>query len=64
MGKQKMVEAVYKQDEDKEMNQCSRYKKTSQSKDVIIEAKNKSIAKLEAEVRNLKTEIEVLRGLL
>lgn len=60
----KMVEAVRQQDVDKEMNRRARYEKTSQSKDVIIEAKDKRIAKLEAEVKKLKAEIEVLRGLL
>jgi len=32
IGKQKMIEAVHKQDEDKEMNQRSRYEKTSRQK--------------------------------
>ncbi len=41
-----------------------RYEKTSKSKDVIIQAKDKRIAKLEEENRKLKIEIEVLRGLL
>jgi hypothetical protein len=60
----KMVEAVRQQEVDKEMNRRARYEKTSQSKDVIIEAKDKRIAKLEAEIKKLKAEIEVLRGLL
>lgn len=42
----------------------AKYDKTSQSKDVIIEVKEKRIAKLEDENRKLKHEIEVLRGLL
>lgn len=42
----------------------ARYDKTSQSKDVIIQAKEKRIVKLEEENRKLKHELEVLRGLL
>ena len=47
-----------------EMNQRAKYDKTSRSKDVIIEAKDKRIAKLEAENRKLRIELEQLRGLL
>jgi hypothetical protein len=60
----KMIEAFRQQEVNKEMNRRARYEKTSQSKDVIIKAKDKRIAKLEAEIKKLKTEIEVLRGLL
>ena len=60
----KTIEAVRQHEVDKEMNRRGRYEKTSQSKDVIIESKDKRIAKLEAEIKNLKSEIEVLRGLL
>lgn len=42
----------------------AKYGKTSQSKDVIIQAKEKRIAKLEEENRKLKHELEVLRRLL
>ena len=42
----------------------AKYDKTSQSKDVIIQAKEKRIAKLEEENPKLKHELEVLRGLL
>ncbi len=42
----------------------AKYEKTSRSKDVIIKAKDKRIAKLEEENRRLKDEIEILRGLL
>lgn len=38
-----------------EMNRRSKYDKTSRSKDVIMEAKDKRIAKLESENRKLKT---------
>lgn len=41
-----------------------RYDKTSKSKDVIIEAKNRRIAKLEEENRRLRSEVELLRGML
>lgn len=41
-----------------------RYDKTSKSKDVIIEAKNRRIAKLEEENRSLRSEVELLRGML
>lgn len=41
-----------------------RYQKTSRSKDVVLEAKDRRIAKLEEENRQLKAEIKTLRGLL
>ena len=41
-----------------------KYDKTSDSKDVIIEAKDKRIKKLEEENVKLKQEIKVLRGLI
>ena len=47
-----------------EMNKRAKYDKTSRSKDVIIETKDKRIAKLEAENRKLRIELEQLRGLL
>lgn len=47
-----------------DMNQRAKYDKTSTSKDVIIKAKDKRIAKLEEENRKLKTELMHLRGLL
>jgi N-glycosylase/DNA lyase len=46
------------------LRQIVKYDKTSRSKDVIIEAKDKRIAKLEAENRKLRIELEQLRGLL
>lgn len=48
----------------KEMNQRAKYDKTSQSKDCIIAAKDKRIAKLEEENRKLKADNERLRGRL
>lgn len=47
-----------------EMNKRAKYDKTSQSKDVIIGAKDKRIAKLLDENRKLKAEVTLLRGLL
>lgn len=47
-----------------EMNRRAKYDKTSHSKDVIIKAKDKRIAKLEEENRKLKVELMHLRGLL
>lgn len=41
-----------------------KYDKTSRSKDVIIKAKDKRIAKLEEENGKLRCELEVLRGRL
>ncbi|MDD3706552.1 MAG: transposase, partial [Clostridiaceae bacterium] len=42
----------------------AKYDKTSRSKNVIIEAKDKRIAKLEEENRRLKVELEYIRGFL
>jgi len=47
-----------------EMNRRAKYDKTSHSKDVIIKAKDKRIARLEEENRKLKAELMHLRGLL
>ncbi|MCD7712648.1 MAG: DUF6262 family protein [Firmicutes bacterium] len=41
-----------------------KYDRTSKSKDVIIEAKDKRIAKLEEENQRLRQELDVLRRLL
>lgn len=49
---------------DSEMNRRAKYDKTSRSKNVIIEAKDKRIAKLEEENRRLKVELEYIRGWL
>lgn len=60
----KTIEEIRALEVDKEMNRRARYEKTSQSKDVIIDAKDKRIVKLESEIKQLKAEIQVLRGLL
>lgn len=51
-------------DVNSEMNKRAKYDKTSRAKDVIIETKDKRIAKLEAENLKLRIELEQLRGLL
>ena len=48
----------------KEMNKRAKYDKTAKSQDVVIQAKEKRIAKFEEENRQLKAEVEHLRGLL
>lgn len=60
----KVIEGIRTLEVDKEMNRRARYEKTSQSKDVIIDAKDKRIVKLESEIKQLKAENQVLRGLL
>lgn len=60
----KRIEEQRKCEVDSEMNRRAKYDKTSRSKDVIIEAKNKRIAALEEENSKLKKELHVLRGLL
>lgn len=47
-----------------DINIRAKYDKTSSSKDVIIQAKDKRIAKLEEENRILRSELLHLRGLL
>ena len=51
-------------DVSKEMNKKAKYEKTSKSKDVILVAKDRRIAKLEEENQKLKSENERLRGRL
>lgn len=58
------IEEQRASDVNNEMNKRAKYDKTSHSKDVIIEAKDKRIAKLEEENRKLRIELEHLRGLL
>lgn len=59
-----LIEELREKDIRTEMNRRTKYDKTSKSKDVIIEAKDKRIAKLEVENRKLKNENERLRGML
>ena len=60
----KSIEECRQQEKRKLSTRQAKYEKTSQSKDVIIQAKEKRIAKLEEENRKLKHELEALRGLL
>jgi hypothetical protein len=60
----KSIEECREQEKNASTVRQAKYDKTSQSKDVIIQAKEKRIAKLEEENRKLKYELEVLRGLL
>lgn len=50
-----MIQECCSSEVDSEMNRCAKYDKTSRSKNVIIEAKDKRIAKLEKKTRNLKS---------
>ena len=59
-----MIEEHRKKSVSDEMNRRARFDKTSRSKDVIIEAKDKRIAMLMAENEKLKAEITLLRGIL
>lgn len=56
--KQRVCEINY------EMNRRAKYEKTSRSKDVIIETKERRITKLEMENKRLKEELNHLRALL
>lgn len=47
-----------------QINQRAKYDKTAKSKDVVIAAKDKKIAKLEYENRKLKEENAILRGMV
>ncbi len=49
---------------EREITWHKKYDKTSDSKDVILEAKEKRIKKLEEENAKLKQEIKVIRGLI
>ena len=58
------IEQLREKSVNQEMNRRAKYDKTAKSQAVIIEAKEKRIAKLEEENRKLKVEVEHLRGLL
>lgn len=59
-----MIEEYRQAAVETEINRHAKFDKTPNSKDVIIKAKDKRIAKLEAENRKLKSDIERLRGKL
>lgn len=58
------IEQLREKSVNQEMNRRAKYDKTTRSQVVIIEAKEKRIAKLEEENKKLKIEVEHLRGLL
>lgn len=60
----KSIEECREQEKSTLTARQAKYGKTSPSKDVIIQAKERRIAKLEEENRKLKHELEVLRGVL
>ena len=59
-----IIEEQRKCDVDNSINRRARYDKTAKSKDVIIAAKDKKIAKLEEENKRLKAELTTLRGMV
>ncbi len=59
-----LIEEQRKRDVSDEINRRAHYDKTAKSKDVIIAAKDKRIAKLEDENRRLKAEVATLRGIV
>lgn len=56
------IEELREKQVNKEINQRAKYNKTSKSKDIIIAAKDKKIKELEQENKNLKDQLEILRG--
>jgi len=60
----KRIEECRADEQAREKAWHSKYDKTSKSKDVIIETKDKYIAKLEAENRRLRKEINQLRAMI
>ena len=59
-----MIEAARSEDEERASAWHKKYDRTSKSKDVLIEAKDKRIAKLEEENLRLRRELDNLRRLL
>lgn len=60
----KVIEEFRNLETDRAIIRHIKYDKTCRSKDVIIEAKDKRIAKIEEENHKLRHELELLRGLL
>ncbi|MBP3900174.1 MAG: transposase [Blautia sp.] len=60
----KSIEEHRKSDVDNEINKRAKFDKTSKSKDVIIAAKDRRIARLEEENRRLRAEVITLRGMI
>lgn len=59
-----MIEEQRSLEVDNNINKRAHFDKTAKSKDVVIAAKDKRIAKLEAENKQLKGEISILRGMI
>ena len=59
-----MIESARSEEAERASAWHKKYDRTSKSKDVLIEAKDKRIAKLEEENRQLKRELDTLRRLL
>lgn len=57
------IEGIRQKQVQSEQIMHERYDKTSKSKDVMLEAKNRRIAKLEEENRRLRSELELLWGM-
>jgi CRISPR/Cas system-associated protein Cas10 (large subunit of type III CRISPR-Cas system) len=60
----KRIEELRDKQTEKVIKQKLKYDKTDKSKDIIIIAKDKKIKELEEENKNLKRQLEVLRGKL
>ena len=59
-----MIETARSEEAERASAWHKKYDRTSKSKDVLIEAKDRRIANLEEENRKLRRELETLRGLL
>ena len=59
-----MIEEQRSLEVDNNINKRAHFDKTAKSKDVVIAAKDKRIAKLEAENKQLRGEISILRGMI
>ena len=59
-----MIETKRTEEQNQLQIRRKKYDKTSKSKDVIIETKDKYIARLEAENKQLKKELNQLRAML
>jgi N-acetyl-beta-hexosaminidase len=60
----KTIEEHRKKDVNNEINKRAKFDKTSKSKDVIIAAKDRRIARLEEENKRLRAEVSTLRGMI
>lgn len=60
----KAIEEYRKTDVNNEINKRAKFDKTSKSKDVIIAAKDRRIARLEEENKRLRAEVVTLRGMI